>query len=99
MFVGILAKPQNKMEACELGRKTALFAFRNLHIEATDCHQYLNYPLTHPSHAKKSIVKFNFSKKIKSKEKEEKGIPLIVTYYPSLDFLSNNYQGELIAYE
>ena len=29
-------------------------------------------------------VNFNFSKKINLKEKEEKSVPLVVTYYPSL---------------
>ena len=31
-----------------------------------------------------SKVNFNFSKKINLKEKEEKGVPLVVTYHPSL---------------
>ena len=29
-------------------------------------------------------VNFNFSKKINLKEKEEKSVPLVVTYHPSL---------------
>ena len=35
-----------------------------------------------------SKVKFNFSKKINPKEKEEKGVPLVVTYHPSLNCIS-----------
>ena len=35
-----------------------------------------------------SKVKFNFSRKIKPKDKAEKGVPLIVTYHPSLNCLS-----------
>ena len=35
-----------------------------------------------------SKVKFNFSRKIKLKDKAEKGVPLIVPYHPSLNCLS-----------
>ena len=33
-------------------------------------------------------VKFNFSKKTKTKEKEEKGVPQVVTYIPSITCLN-----------
>ena len=40
-----------------------------------------------------SKVKFNLSRKIKPQVKEAKGIPLIVTYYPSLNCLSKTIRG------
>ena len=94
-------------------------SFTDLHIKATDFHQYLEYTSSHPDHTKKSIVysqllrlsrlcsfeedferikgnmrlwflqrrypeeivdqemskgKFNFSRKIKPKDKEETGV-------------------------
>ena len=30
--------------------------YTDLHIKATDCHQYLEYKSSHPEHAKKSII-------------------------------------------
>ena len=39
-------------------------------------------------HKKMSKVKFNFSKKINPKEKEEKVVPLVVTYHSSLNCLN-----------
>ena len=42
-----------------------------------------------------SKVKFNFSKKINPKEKEEKGVPLVVTYHPSLNCLSKIIRDNL----
>ena len=42
-----------------------------------------------------SKVKFNFSKKINPKEKEEKGVPLVVTYHPSLNCLSEIIRDNL----
>ena len=36
---------------------------------------------------KMSKVKFDFSKKINPKEKEEKGVSLVVKYHPSLNYL------------
>ena len=42
-----------------------------------------------------SKVKFNFSKKINPKEKEEKGAPLVVTYHPSLHCISKITRGNL----
>ena len=102
--------------------------YTDLHIKATDCHQYLDFTASHSKHTKKSIVysqtlrlsrlcsfqqdfedhqrnlrslfvkrsypeeiidkemsnvKFNFFKKFDPNEKEEKGVPLVVTYHPS----------------
>ena len=42
-----------------------------------------------------SKVKFNFSKKINPKEKKEKGVPLVVTYHPSLNCLSKIIRDNL----
>ena len=42
-----------------------------------------------------SKVKFNFSKKINPKEKEEKGVPLVVTYHSSLNCLSKIIRDNL----
>ena len=42
-----------------------------------------------------SKVKFNFSKKINPKEKEEKGVPLVVTCYRSLNCLSKTIRDNL----
>ena len=42
-----------------------------------------------------SNVKFNFFRKIKPKDKKEKGISLIVTYHPSLNCLSKIIKGNL----
>ena len=42
-----------------------------------------------------SKVKFHFSRKIKPKCKGEKGVPLIVTYHPSLNCLSKNIKKKL----
>ena len=39
--------------------------------------------------------KFNFSKKINPKEREEKGVPLVVTYHPSLNCLSKIIRDNL----
>ena len=33
-----------------------------------------------------SMVNFNFFKKLNPKEKIKKGVPLVVTYHPSLNF-------------
>ena len=40
-------------------------------------------------------VKLNFSKKISPNEKEEKGVPLVVTYHSSLNCLSKIIRGNL----
>ena len=40
-------------------------------------------------------VKFNFSKKINPKEKEEKSFALVVTYHPSLNCLSKIIRDNL----
>ena len=42
-----------------------------------------------------SKVKSNFPKKIIPKEKEEKGVPLVVTYHPSLNCLSKIIRDNL----
>ena len=42
-----------------------------------------------------SKFKFNFSKKINPKEKEEKDVPLVVTYHPSLNCLSKIVRDNL----
>ena len=39
-----------------------------------------------------SKIKFNFSKKIKLKEKNKKGVPLIVTYHLSRNCLSKIFR-------
>ena len=114
--------------------------YTDLHIKATDCHQYLEYTSSNPEHTKKSIiysqnlrlswlcsfeqefqghkrnlrswfvkrrypeeiidkemskVKFNFSNKINPKENEEKGVRLVVTFHPSLNYLSKIIRGNL----
>ena len=40
-------------------------------------------------------VKFNFSKKINPKEKEEKGVPVVVSYHPSINCLSEIIRDNL----
>ena len=40
-------------------------------------------------------VKFNFFKEINPKEKEEKGVPLVVTYHPSLNCLNKIIRDSL----
>ena len=42
-----------------------------------------------------SKVKFNFSKKINPKEKEDKDVPLVGTYHPSLNCLSKIIRDNL----
>ena len=42
-----------------------------------------------------SKVKFNFSNIINPKAKEEKGVPLVVTCYHSLNCLSKTIRGNL----
>ena len=39
-----------------------------------------------------SKIKFNFSKKVKLKEKNKKGVPLIVTYHLSRNCLSKIFR-------
>ena len=54
--------------------------YTDLHIKATDCHQYLEYTSSHPEHTKKSIIysqtlrfrKKNFKKIIYTKHKQTK---------------------------
>ena len=48
-------------------------------------------------HAKpmSTTIMFNFSKKINPKEKEKQGVPLVVTYYPSLNCLSKIIRDNL----
>ena len=38
-------------------------------------------------------VEFNFSRKIRPKDKEEKGVTLTVTYHPSLNWISIIIRG------
>ena len=40
-------------------------------------------------------VKFNFSKKINPNEKEEKGVPLVITFHPSINCFSEIIRDNL----
>ena len=110
----------------------------NMYVKPTDCHQYLDYSSSNPSHIKRSIV-YSLSlvfrrlcslesdflkhctkmkswflkrgypgnmideemKKVKSSEKgsknskKSKGVPFVVTYYPSLNCLSRIIKDNL----
>ena len=50
-------------------------------------------------HAKpmSTTLMFNFSKKINPKEKEKQGVPLVVTYHPSL-IVSQSYISSQTTY-